>query len=110
LAPIHPPPFWSSYPVLQLVLEMIWSLVDFNRLCDPKERWRKMLSSLWSSIARILVTGKTELATVDDERFAVVTPTRLCVPKIGHGASVPGAGSLTGWAGGRTVSKQNLAV
>jgi hypothetical protein len=47
-----------------LVSEPVWSLVDFNRLYDPKETWRKMLLSLWSSIARISVTGNIELLTI----------------------------------------------
>jgi hypothetical protein len=34
LALIHP--LWSSYPVPQLVSELVWSLVDFNRLCNPE--------------------------------------------------------------------------
>jgi hypothetical protein len=55
---------WSSSPVLQFVSELVWSLVGFNRLCDPKATWRKVLSNLWSSMALILVIGKTELATI----------------------------------------------
>jgi hypothetical protein len=57
-------PLWSPSPVLQLVLEPIWSLVGFNRLCDLKVTWRKVLLSLCSSMTRISVTGKTELATI----------------------------------------------
>jgi hypothetical protein len=34
LDPIHP--IWSPYSVLQLVSELVWSLIGFNRLCDPK--------------------------------------------------------------------------
>jgi hypothetical protein len=48
-------PLWSPSPVLQLVSEPVWSLVDFNRLCDLKVTWRKVLLSLWSSMARISV-------------------------------------------------------
>jgi hypothetical protein len=62
LAPIHP--LWSPSPVLQLVLELIWSPVDSNRLCGLKATWRKVLLSLWSSMVRISVTGKIELATM----------------------------------------------
>jgi hypothetical protein len=51
-------------PVLQLVLEPVWSLVGFNRLCDLKARWRKIMSSLWSSMKRISVIGRTELTTI----------------------------------------------
>jgi hypothetical protein len=57
-------PLWSPSPVLQLVSEPVWSPVGFNRLCDLKATWRKELLSLWSSMARISVTGKTELATI----------------------------------------------
>jgi hypothetical protein len=32
----HSPPIWSSSPVLQLISEPVWSLVGFNRLCDPE--------------------------------------------------------------------------
>jgi hypothetical protein len=32
-----------SSPVLQLVSELIWSLDGFNRLCDLKTTWRKVL-------------------------------------------------------------------
>jgi hypothetical protein len=53
-------PLWSPSPVLQLVSEPIWSLVGFNMLCDLK----KVLLSLWFSMARISVTEKTELATI----------------------------------------------
>jgi hypothetical protein len=55
---------WSHSPVLQLVSEPVWSLVGFNRLCDPKVARRKVLQSLLFSMARILVTGKTELTTI----------------------------------------------
>jgi hypothetical protein len=55
---------WSPSPVHQLVSEPVWLLVGFNRLCDLKATWRKVLLSLWSSMARIPVTGKTELATI----------------------------------------------
>jgi hypothetical protein len=55
---------WSPSPVIQLVSEPVWSLVSFNRLCDLKATWRKVLLSLWSSMARISVTGKTELVTI----------------------------------------------
>jgi hypothetical protein len=41
-----PPPLWSSSPVLQLVSEPVWSPVGFNRLCELKAIWRKVLSSL----------------------------------------------------------------
>jgi hypothetical protein len=43
---------------------LVWSLVGFNRLCDLKATWRKVLSSLWSSMARISVIGRIELATI----------------------------------------------
>jgi hypothetical protein len=36
-------PLWSPSLVLQLVSEPVWSLVGFNRLCDPKATWRKVL-------------------------------------------------------------------
>jgi hypothetical protein len=57
-------PLWSPSPVLQLVSEPVWSPVSFNRLCDLKATWRKVLLSLWSSMAKISVTEKTELATI----------------------------------------------
>jgi hypothetical protein len=57
-------PLWSPSPVLQLVSEPVWSPVGFNMLCDLKATWRKELLSLWSSMARISITGKTELATI----------------------------------------------
>jgi hypothetical protein len=57
-------PLWSPSPVLQLVSESVWSLVGFNRLCDPKAAWRKVLLSLWSSMAMISVIGRNELATI----------------------------------------------
>jgi hypothetical protein len=57
-------PLWSHSLVLQLVSELIWSLVGFNRLCDPNATFRKMLSSLWSSMTRILVIERTEPATI----------------------------------------------
>jgi hypothetical protein len=60
----HSPPIWSPSPVLQLVSELVWSLVGFNRLCDPKATWKNVQYSLWSSIVRILVIGRTELATI----------------------------------------------
>jgi hypothetical protein len=60
----HSPPLWSPYSVLQLVSELVWSLVGFNRLCDLKVIWRKVLSSMWSSMARIFVIRKTELTTI----------------------------------------------
>jgi hypothetical protein len=50
--------------VLQLVSEPVWSPVAFNRLCDPKATWRKVLLNLWSSMTRISVTEKTELTTI----------------------------------------------
>jgi hypothetical protein len=36
----YSPPLWSLYLVLQLVSESVWSLVDFNRLCDPNATWK----------------------------------------------------------------------
>jgi hypothetical protein len=42
----HSPPLWSSSPVLQLVSEPVWSPVGFNKLCELKAIWRKVLSSL----------------------------------------------------------------
>jgi hypothetical protein len=57
-------PLWSPSPVLQLVSELVWSLVDFNRLCDPKTTWRKVLPSWWFLMMRISVTEKIELATI----------------------------------------------
>jgi hypothetical protein len=65
------PPLWTPSLVLQLVSEPVWSPVGFNRLCDTKAIWRKVLSSLWSSIARISVTGKTELATILSQGRAI---------------------------------------
>jgi hypothetical protein len=46
-----------------LVSEMVRSLFVLNKLCDPKAAWRKVLSSLWFSIVRILVIGRTEQGT-----------------------------------------------
>jgi hypothetical protein len=57
-------PLWSSSSVLQLVSEPVWSPVSVNRLCNLKVTWRNVLLSLWSLIVRILVSGKTELATI----------------------------------------------
>jgi hypothetical protein len=37
---------WSPSPILQLVSEPVWSPVGFNRLCDLKAIWRKVLLSL----------------------------------------------------------------
>jgi hypothetical protein len=54
----------SPSPVLQLVPEPVSSPVGFNMLCDLKATWRNVLSSLLSSMARISVIGKTELATI----------------------------------------------
>jgi hypothetical protein len=62
--PFTPPPFWSPSMVLQLVSESVWSLVGYNSLCDPKIIWRNVLLSLWSSMVRISVIGRTELATI----------------------------------------------
>jgi hypothetical protein len=61
-------PFWSPSPVLQLVSELICSPVSFNRLCDLKVTSRNVMLSLWSSMARISVTGKTELVTISCSR------------------------------------------
>jgi hypothetical protein len=36
--------------VLQLVSESIWSLVDFNRLCNLKATWINVPSSSWGSM------------------------------------------------------------
>jgi hypothetical protein len=47
-----------------LVSEHVWSLVGSNKLCDLKATWRKVLPSLRSSMARILIIGRTELATI----------------------------------------------
>jgi hypothetical protein len=52
-----PPPVTSS--VLQLVSELVRSLVVLNKLCDPKATWRKALSSLCFSMVKILVIGRT---------------------------------------------------
>jgi hypothetical protein len=57
-------PLWSPSSVLQLVSEPVWSLVGFNRLCDLQAKCRKILSSLWSSMSRILVIGRTKLTTI----------------------------------------------
>jgi hypothetical protein len=57
-------PLWSPSAVLQLVSEPVWSPVGFNRLCDLKATWIKVLLGFWSSMARISVTRKTELATI----------------------------------------------
>jgi hypothetical protein len=62
--PFTPPPFWSPSLVLQLVSEPVWSLVGFNRLCDPKATRRKVLLSLSFSMARISVIGRTKPATI----------------------------------------------
>jgi hypothetical protein len=59
----YSPLLWSPSPVLQFVSEPVWSPVGFNMLCDLKATWRNVMSSLWSSMARISVTEKTELAT-----------------------------------------------
>jgi hypothetical protein len=45
LAPIHLA--LIAYPVLQLASESVWSLIHFNRHCDPNVTWRNVLSSLW---------------------------------------------------------------
>jgi hypothetical protein len=42
----HSSSLWSPSPVFQLVSEPVWSLIGFNRLCDSKATWRKVLSSL----------------------------------------------------------------
>jgi hypothetical protein len=60
----HSSPIWSPSPFLQLVSEPVWSFVGFNRLCYPKATWRKMMLSLWSSMARISIIEKTELAII----------------------------------------------
>jgi hypothetical protein len=60
--PFNPP--LVTYLVLQLVSKAVSSLVVLNRHCDPKATWRKVPSSLWFSIVRISVIGKTELATI----------------------------------------------
>jgi hypothetical protein len=57
-------PVWSPSLVIQLVSEPVWSLVGFNRFCDPMATWTKVLLSLWSSMVRILVTGKIELIII----------------------------------------------
>jgi hypothetical protein len=57
------PPLWSPSPVLQLESEPVWSLVGSNKLRDLKVTWRRLLLSLWSSMVRISVIGRTELAT-----------------------------------------------
>jgi hypothetical protein len=62
------PPLWLSSPVLQLVSEPVWSPVDFNMLCDPEATWRNVLLSLWSSMARISVTGKSNLQLSSETR------------------------------------------
>jgi hypothetical protein len=58
----YSPPLVAS-SVLQLVSELIRSLVVLNRLCDPKVTQKKALSSLWFSIVKILVIGRTERGT-----------------------------------------------
>jgi hypothetical protein len=68
LALIHPP--LVAFSVLQLVSEPVWSPVGFNRLCDLKATWRKVMSSLWSLMTRISITGKIELATISEARVA----------------------------------------
>jgi hypothetical protein len=50
------------------------------------------------------------MGTVDIESFAAVTQTHLRVPETWPSAFVPGAGGLTGQAGGQTITKQNLVV
>jgi hypothetical protein len=52
-----PPPVTSS--ALQLVSELVRSLVVLNKLCDPKATWRKAPSSLCFSMVEILVIGRT---------------------------------------------------
>jgi hypothetical protein len=59
-----PPLLWSPSPVLKMVSEPVWSPVRFNRLCDLKTIWRNVLLSLWSSMMRISVIGKIEVATI----------------------------------------------
>jgi hypothetical protein len=49
--------------VLQLVSERVRSLVVLNWLCDLKAIWRKVSSSLWFSMVKILVIGRTEQGT-----------------------------------------------
>jgi hypothetical protein len=39
----HSPPLQSSYPVLQLVIESVRSLVVLIRLCDQKKIWRNVM-------------------------------------------------------------------
>jgi hypothetical protein len=39
----HSPLIWLPSLVLQLVSKLVWSLVGFNSLCDPKATWRKVM-------------------------------------------------------------------
>jgi hypothetical protein len=55
---------WLYSPILQLLLEPVLSLIGFNRLYDSKATWIKVMSSMLSSMTRILVTEKIELVTI----------------------------------------------
>jgi hypothetical protein len=57
-------PLWSPSSVLQLVSELVWSLVGFNMLCDSKATWRKVLLSFglqWRGF-RLLETPNSQLS------------------------------------------------
>jgi hypothetical protein len=58
----RPPPVTPS--ILQLVSELVSSLVVLNRLCDLKLTWRKVPWSSLSLMARISVNGKIGLTTI----------------------------------------------
>jgi hypothetical protein len=60
----YSPFLWSPSPVIQLVLEPVWSLVGSNRLCELKATWRNVLVRLWSSTTRISVIRRIELVTI----------------------------------------------
>jgi hypothetical protein len=50
----------SDQTTIQLVSEPLRSLVDLNMLCDPKETWRKALSSLRFSMVKISIIERAE--------------------------------------------------
>jgi hypothetical protein len=60
-SPSPPPPV--AFSVLQLISESVRSLVVLNMLCDPKATCRKAPSSLWFSMVRISVVGRTKEGT-----------------------------------------------
>jgi hypothetical protein len=57
-----PPPLVAPL-VLQLVSEPVRSLIVLNRLCDLNVTWRKVPSSMWFSMVKILGIGRTEQGT-----------------------------------------------